>query len=336
MSNLIYRREKVFSKDDRSNKLSLEFTHPGMLIRDLQDTMIILEGATLIQYGPFGYENPEFRNIRIYVKMIDNVIPFNKIDNIVEYLKKYNMTFHSILLRNRDDDLDLTNLKNTPRILSTRSCHFVNLKCSELEEIHVEEFKPLRDLPPINISLECCKNLHKLHISGKYTLSTNTLSKFEYLTKLDTLMLNSYLHDMLSSNRNLPLPYLGNCTHLEKLNMTSINIPEMFNINSNIRNSVDAKQIVKLCRSLRSDPHNRLMDICLALQSLRLPSYIILKIVNWLPCSDWISTNIKTLYRMDKSYTSNNNHCKKIPKWIMSDDYKIKLIRNINENKRNT
>lgn len=330
MSTLTYNRRRGFSEeDDDRDCLSIEFTHPGMPIRELWNNPIITNNATSMQWGNTIYENHEVYNIILHMKMQD-IIPFDKIDEIVEYLKKYNMTFHSILLSHINDDLDLTKLKNVPRLLSMRCCLFINLKCSGLKEIYMTENRSEKKLPPRNISLEHCKDLTTLHISGEYTICIDTLNKFKYLTKLETLLLNNSLY----GNCNMSLPYLGNCPNLVKLSISSDNIPEMFEFQSTTRHSVHAKKVVKLCRNLKSDPHNRLVDICLALWNQRLPSYVILWIVNWLPHSDWFSTDIKTLYRLDKTYSDNANYRKKIPKWIMSNYRQIKLIRNINECKR--
>ena len=321
MSDRSYDRIQVFS-EDADYDLSIEFT-AGMQTMKLINIPIFRKNAISVQW----------KDSKQYIKLnmkTGETIPFDKINEIVEFLKKYNVMFHSIILINWYGNLDFTSLKYIPKRLSMRGCIFVNLKCFGFEEINIVEFRSQNKLPPLDISLEQCKNLNKLYISGDYTIGTDTLHKFKHLANLRELVLiNSLFGDC-----NIPLPYFGNCPDLVKLNMSSVNIPEMFEFESNIRHGVYAKKVVKLCRNLKSDPHNRLVDICLALWNLRLSSYVMLWIVNWLPHYDWISTETKTLYKLDKSYSDNANYCKKIPRWTMSNYSKLELIKNINESKR--
>lgn len=333
---LVYNRQRVLSENAGSHDrtMSIELTHPGIPLEKLFVDSIITDNLiTSVEWGMTSVAwngQPPVYNLKLNMPL-NETIPFAKINKIIEYLmRKYNATYHSIILMNWNDDLDLTPLKYIPKRLSTRSCLFVNLKCSVHEVINITEFISDGKLPPLDISLEQCKNLNKLYISGEYTIGIDTLDKFKYLTNLEKLLLNNVRFGNYS---NMHLPYLGSCTNLVKLNMSSINIPEMFEFESDIRYSVNAKKVVKLCRTLKSDPHNRLIDICLALWNMRLPSYVILWIINWLPHSDMISTETKTLYKLDKSYSDNTNYCKKIPKWIMSNYKKIELIRNVNERK---
>jgi hypothetical protein len=311
-----------FSDAEGGADIILEFDVPEDKWRNsfkLNDDEHISELVRSIEWFIEG----NFR-IELYVITGDNDydIPYVTINSIIMYLNgKFKAELRVLSINFFNGDIDLNSIVKIPKNLNIMSCVVNNMiipSYNRIENLSIYGTTDDRSISTINIDIEKCTNLRELSITGDYKFhhSIYGTNKFRKLTKLSKL----YMVEEGEYHKHHQLPHLEYCNNLKTVVLSSKYIPK------SIRNNGGFK-IVSLCKNLRKSLHTRLIDICIALcnyriNSKRLPSYVIMNIVDWLPYSDWYSP-IQNMY---------DNHS--LPKWKLRETEKIKIIQNINERKR--
>lgn len=170
---------------------------------------------------------------------------------------------------------------------------------------------------PIDIELGKCMKLETLRLSGSYNYSKlQDPELFHNLSSLRKITIKTGYNIAGNVSNYIKLPYLEYCTKLQEISIDTKEIPKPWD---NHRDS----SLMKLCQLLRKEPINRLIDIVISLKPLRLPTYVIFWIVEWLPQDDWVSAHTKRLY-----------HGRKIPHRKLKEYDMINIIRNINESRK--
>ena len=256
--------------------------------------------------------------------VISDVFSYDLINKIIEHMIKiYQSTLTKIIIEMAN--VDVSKFLHIPRNLSLLDCNITFPDRNDLCLKKLTIVGQSSNTRPIvlNLPIEKMLKLEELSITGNYLV--NDLDyKFVKLTRLRNLTINNGLSLTKSlKNNHIKLPHLEYCKYLKSVCLSSANIPKSFKSKSAYNHSMDGSLFVKLCKTLRKDPINRMIDIAIALSGHLVP-YIILWITDWLPLSDWYSNSTLELY-----------DGRKLPKWKISDLVKIRIIEKVAEKKLN-
>lgn len=116
-------------------------------------------------------------------------VPINIIDDIVQCLREYNITFENIRIDNRFGDLNISELQYVPKCLTLIDCLFQNLEISNIVSLHISSRDWGVNQSKINISFDKCQNAKDVKIIGNYSLKKRTMYNLLKLPKLKHLLI---------------------------------------------------------------------------------------------------------------------------------------------------
>lgn len=336
-----------FSDIERDSDIFLTFHIPEDKLPKQSELDDILKNTTFTKW-PLN-KHTHCYNIDINVKTdfdTDSTIPYSQINTLISDLNKYDATTYKMLISFFSHDIDLTPLDKMPEELEISSCFCEILIIPPndvMKRLCINGDAPTRLKMPITIKSTSGKvlttnmipdsmkkliivkipfknlsNLQYFNISGSYTLHDSVYNDFKYLKRLEDL---NIIEENVSCKKHHKLPHLEYCKRLKGSAVMTRYLPKHLRMIQGFNQS----PLVALCRKLRRDPIVRLVDITLGLWSLRLPTYVILWITDWLPESDWYSKELVKSYKGAK--------LPDLEEWGIKEHKKIRIIESINVNK---